>query len=82
MGPFAVVVEEGGKEVRGGGSCFQLWFAVKSDVHVRYRLAGQDTRLSPERPRVPVAEYCLSCEGVGEHVFPPLLSSVLIARSV
>ena len=31
---------------------------------------------------VPVAEYCLSCEGVGEHVFPPLLSSVLGGRSV
>ena len=33
------------------------------------------------RVRVPVAEKCLSCEGVGKHVFPPLLSSVLRGRS-
>ena len=62
MGPWAVV-EEGGREVQGGGSCFQLWFALKSGVHVRYSLAGQDTRPSSERPgRVPVAEFCWSCE--------------------
>ena len=35
MGPFAVVVEERRNEerkCRGGGSCFQLWFAAKSGV--------------------------------------------------
>ena len=41
---------KGKDKVAGGGSCFQLCFAAKSGVHVRYSLAGQDTRLSSERP--------------------------------
>ena len=53
-GPDASVWEAGTRttrliKFRGGGSCFQLWFAVKSGAHVRCSLAGQDTRLSPER---------------------------------
>ena len=51
LGPFAVVVEERRNEerkCRRRGSCFQLWFAAKSGVHVRYSRAGQDTRLSSE----------------------------------
>ena len=48
-------------------------FAAKSGA---YSALIRATRVRP------VAEKCLSCEGVGEHVFPPLLSSVLRGRSV
>ena len=54
MAQFAVVVEKGGTKVRGGGSCFQLWFAVKSDVHVRYGLAGCPMCLGAEVSEAPV----------------------------
>ena len=42
MGPLAVVVEEGGKEVQGRRELFPALACCESGVHVRCCPAGQD----------------------------------------
>ena len=85
MEPFAVVVEERTNEerkCRGGGSCFQLWFAAKSGVHVTIVWLVRILGSHPSDPGSSPGGGILFelREGVGEHVFPPLLSSVLGAE--